>query len=618
MTKSSRIEVPGTLLFGLALLLPPFQGMAWWLILPSLITLVLGWRLTAFVMLMGSYLYAETPIAGVYLLLLTMLLLVSIVAARARTFEGAGQSSAMDSFKTVFTIVLLSIPVSILLMGLLASAGARWVERQNSGTMQTGISDRLSPDSVTRLVASTELALRVKFEGQYERQPPPLSMLYWRGVVLENFDGKAWVRDPQLEFNLADSPTETPENTVQVSYEVTQEPNRAYWLYGLNEAWVEKEDVYRDTRGALVNRIPVRQRLRYPVTSYVNTDPLNAPPSAVDITLDDTTRARNLQLPEGSNPLSVQWAGSLRQQFPDDLVLTQFVLEQFYLNNFFYTVNPPAMTEQGIDDFLFNQRQGFCGHYASALSFVLRAAGIPARVIGGYQGGEFNPLSNHLSVYQYHAHVWVEAWYAGRGWVLLDPTAWVAPERITIGMDAWLQEAAAEQNLRDRWWFYVKQLPGAVTAGDALDAFLYQSDRWFFDEAGELRTDAFSLWLEQRGLGELPVWLMAAVLLFVVLRTMSMRGGILAPVPPAIKMYHTFEKSLAKQALGSLPGETTAAHLRRIATIRPDLVKEATELMAELDQVIYGKTDPDLNKLKKLFKRLQQNKGLTDGDKPVE
>lgn len=605
MNSNLRIEVIGAVLLSLGLLLPPMQGMAWWLILPCLITLVLGWRLTAFVMLLGSYLFAETAAAGVYLLLLTVLLLMSILAGRAKSFDSVSDQSDLSRLKTVSVLLLLSTPVFFLLVALLAGAGARLSERQSSGNMQTGISESMSPDSVTRLVASTDLAFRVRFTDEYQAQPPAAELLYWRGVVLENFDGKTWLRDPQLDLSLAQPPRAAPENTIRISYEVTQEPSRAFWLFGLHDAWANKNNVYRDNRGMLVNSIPVRQRIRYPVTSYVSsvtsTSNLTSLPA-----LDDITRARNLALPEGSNPQSMQWAQTLRQQFDDDAELTKFVLEHFYINNFYYTVTPPAMAEQGVDDFLFNQRQGFCGHYASALTFVLRAAGIPARVIGGYQGGEFNQISNHLSVYQYNAHAWVEAWYPDQGWVQHDPTAWVAPQRINLGMEAWLQASASSEFLNESWRQRLLQLPGLLQAGQLLQALAYESDRWLFDDQGELRTDALSLWLEQRGLGELPVWLMAALLMFVILRTLSLRGHTQASTSAALRLYIKFDAAMGKQGLGRSPGETMSNHLARIASARPDVARQVTELKALLDASIYGNSVADIGLLRKTIQPLQR------------
>jgi hypothetical protein len=602
MNRNLRIESVGAILLGLGLLLPPMQGMAWWLILPCLITLVAGWRLSAFVILLGCYLFAETVAAGVYLFLLTVLVLMSIVAGRARAFGSDADGSDISRLTTVVSLLALSTPVFLLLMALLVGAGARLAERQSSGSMQTGISESMSPDSVTRLVASTDLAFRVQFSDEYQAQPLPASLLYWRGVVLENFDGKTWLRDPQLELNLAEPPLEAPGNSIEVSYEVTQEPHRAFWLYGLHEAWVNKNNVYRDTRGMLVNSIPVRQRIRYPVTSYVYALQATAQGAAEVPELDAITRARNLALPEGNNPQSLQWAQTLRQQFDDDAALTQFVLEHFFINNFYYTVTPPAMAEQGIDDFLFNHRQGFCGHYASALSFVLRAAGIPARVVGGYQGGEFNTISNHLSVYQYNAHAWVEAWYPGQGWVQHDPTAWVAPQRIDLGMEAWLQESASADFLNEPWQQRLQQVPGLLQAVQLLQALAYESDRWLFDDQGELRTDALSLWLEQRGLGELPVWLMAAVLMFVILRTLSLRGHTQASTSAALRLYMKFDAAMGKQGLGRSPGETMNNHLARIASAKPASAEKIATLSALLDAYIYAETDTTLKELRSLFK----------------
>ena len=133
----------------------------------------------------------------------------------------------------------------------------------------------------------------------------------------------------------------------------------------------------------------------------------------------------------------------MRERAGSDAAFIAAVLAKFRDEEYFYTLEPPRLQLDSVDDFLFNTRRGFCEHFASAFTMLARAAGIPARVVTGYQGGEYNPMGGYLLIRQSDAHAWSEVWLEGRGWVRVDPTAAVAPERVERGLDAAMTEAAS-------------------------------------------------------------------------------------------------------------------------------------------------------------------------------
>ena len=177
----------------------------------------------------------------------------------------------------------------------------------------------------------------------------------------------------------------------------------------------------RDFR--LITDKPIHTIFRYRAQAY--------PDAATDLELPDWLRRRETQLPENDNPRSVAFAKDLAVRSDGPEAFLDNVLRYIRAEAFFYTLNPPLLPDLGsIDAFWFDSRRGFCSHFAGAFVYLARAAGIPARMVGGYQGGEANPLTGHLVVRQYDAHAWTEVWLEGRGWVRFDPTAAVAPARI--------------------------------------------------------------------------------------------------------------------------------------------------------------------------------------------
>jgi transglutaminase-like putative cysteine protease len=326
--------------------------------------------------------------------------------------------------------------------------GNLWALPSPGGNAKTGMSDSMSPGDFSKLSKSGGVAFRVSFNGRR----PPQEALYWRGPVLSLFNGRQWVQSfaaqnisrfsgsrqvvwPSHGQSLRSDPfapawlVASKANSPPVEYTITLEPTYQTWLFSLPlvsslQVNTQGQDmnlgVTRDFR--LTSSKPINQRLIYTLRSstdfYINAKGLS-----------QQERKRGLQLPANYNPQTRANAQQWRETSASDEDYIERVLEH-YRQTFIYTLEPPKLGKHTVDEFLWQQQQGFCEHFASSFVVMMRAAGIPARVVTGYQGGEYNAADNYLVIHQYDAHAWTEVWLPGKGWVRIDPTAAVAPERV--------------------------------------------------------------------------------------------------------------------------------------------------------------------------------------------
>jgi transglutaminase-like putative cysteine protease len=291
---------------------------------------------------------------------------------------------------------------------------------------RSGLSETMAPGTMANLAQSGEPAFRVRFDGRV----PAQEQLYWRGPVLGAYDGRTWTRiDAQLRERSARQPLALSVRGKPVGYEVTLEPSSNHWLFALEmpQRLPELDGNIANVSGEfeLTTSFPVLARLRYRMTSFLDyrLQKDGVPPDA----------DHWLQLPGNSNPRALLAGLALRAE-RDPRRRVEAVLQRFRRENYVYTLNPPLLGADAVDDFLYGSRAGFCEHYAGSFVFLMRAAGVPARVVTGYQGGELNPLDGYVTVRQSDAHAWAEVWLPGRGWVRIDPTAAVAPERVRRGL----------------------------------------------------------------------------------------------------------------------------------------------------------------------------------------
>ena len=324
--------------------------------------------------------------------------------------------------------LLAAVPLALCVFAFFPRLGSPLWGRPNDVSARTGLGDNMAPGTIQELLLDDSPAFRVTFDGI----PPPRALMYWRGPVLWHFNGRAWMRPDYLVGTRA--PTEVQPIGAQFGYEVILEPTDRHWLLGLDVPTQIPDGAVRGSDMTLVSRAPVDHLLRYHSAS--------APRYKLEASLDGERRRLAMQLPPGFDPLAVEVAQRWRRELHTDDAIIAAALALFR-RDFTYTLTPPELGRDSVDEFLFSTQQGFCEHFSSAFTFLMRAAGIPARVVTGYQGGYYNEVGNYYVVRQSDAHAWSEVWLEGRGWVRVDPTAAVSPQRVQLGAHAAAAASAA-------------------------------------------------------------------------------------------------------------------------------------------------------------------------------
>lgn len=375
-----------------------------------------------FFLTITAFLFNQSMLVGAFMLLPLACLTATLVGV------SHPQGSLPWRFQGKLAVSLLAqaAPVMLVLFLLFPRVpGPLWGVPQDAYKGMSGLSDSMEPGAISNLSLSGAVAFRVEFKGSI----PPNDRLYWRGPVFWNFDGRSW--------RMSNIPHSRESLRVQgepALYTVTLEPHNRNWLFLLDMPTVLPPDAIRNHDMQVMTRRPVRLRMRYDGGSNFN--------YVLAENLGERERGLALGVPDFGNPRSKSLARQWQDEGLSPQQIIQAALTMFRQEQFVYTLTPPLLGQNPVDDFLFNTRRGFCEHYAGSFVYLMRAAGVPARVVTGYQGGEVNPVGNYLIVRQSDAHAWAEVWLQGRGWVRVDPTAAVSPQRIESGM-ASLPEAEA-------------------------------------------------------------------------------------------------------------------------------------------------------------------------------
>ena len=344
----------------------------------------------------------------------------------------------------VSKLISLALPIAICLFLFFPRFAPLWSLPIKTNSSQTGMSEEMTPGSIAELSQSAERAFRVTFSGAV----PERSQLYWRAMVLDQFDGRTWSRaQSPLTFERAQKgilfgqkyEQFQPIDTDEPSYDVMLEPHQNRWAFALAGSEPASSNVHQIGAGVYEFVQDVVAPTPYRMLMPAKLPRMDARAGGYVLSGVDRVASnpnQDLKLPRNGNPLARQFVEQLLAQGPTEREYIRAIL-QFYANNDFgYTLRPPVLGSDSIDDFLFGTRLGFCEHYASSMAFLLREAGIASRVVAGYQGGEYNENLNYLVVRQYDAHAWVEAYLTNVGWIRLDPTAFVAPDRIERNLEA--------------------------------------------------------------------------------------------------------------------------------------------------------------------------------------
>ncbi len=348
-----------------------------------------------------------------FTILVGLMLLPALAALRALE-PGLPAAGWRPAFKAGTVLLGASLPLALLGFLLIPRRATPLWGAPDAGAARTGINDRMAPGDLHSLLTDDAVAMRIGFDGA----PPPAARRYFRGMVLWHFDGRAWT--PGAAASRPWRPAPIAALGPVTRYEVTLLATRQHWMFALDAPIDVPEGAMMGPDRTLMSSRSIDQATRYRVTSA--TDYRLGPKR-----LDPRVRAAALQLPAGYDPeahaLAARWRAAAGA---DDGAIIRDALRLFHDGGFVYDLDAPPLGRDSVDDFLFHTRTGFCEHYAGAFTFLMRAAGIPARVVIGYQGGYWNGFAHYLLIRQADAHAWSEVWLAGRGWVRVDPTAAVS------------------------------------------------------------------------------------------------------------------------------------------------------------------------------------------------
>ncbi len=376
-----------------------------------------------------------------------------LVVALIQFHRGASPGAVWPPVGTMCKLLLQALPLVVLFFLLFprVNAGFRF-ELRPFRSANTGFSDRLSPGSIAALVNSSEIAFRAEFPGGSNRPSGPM---YWRGVVMWRCNGMEW-RAPYAPRPKSSSPTfdiggsgglpVSSANAKEIQQRITLPANGARWMFALDRPIKAVPGAMLARGDYLCSVQPIRKSRRYDVASSEF--------SANEITARE--RAEALEVPASISPAVRDLAQSWTVQNPDPRRVVNSALQFFRTQGFSYSLTPGEYTD--LDEFLFRRRVGFCEHYAASFATLMRLAGIPARVVVGYLGGEYNDLGHFFLVRQADTHAWCEVWLSENGWTRVDPTSAVAPGRASLDLTSFLETRVGAGQMGARQNAFIVQL----------------------------------------------------------------------------------------------------------------------------------------------------------------
>ncbi|MFN8753059.1 MAG: DUF3488 and DUF4129 domain-containing transglutaminase family protein [Betaproteobacteria bacterium] len=522
--------------------------------------------LLGYFLLVTGFLYSQSMGMAAYLLGCLWALTACLL-----TFQREpGRAAGPEVMRTAGLMIAQAAPLMLVLFLLFPRVqGPLWGLPLAQSAAQTGLSDTMAPGSVASLSLSDAVAFRVDFLSP----APEAKRLYWRGPVMWDFDGRAWRTGEALT-----TPAPVLGNVSEpLRYTVTLEPHNARWLFGLDMPAQRLEGSVLTADHQMLALRPVRARMRYETSSWLT--------YRAGLQESPRTLQRALALPSDYNPRALALGLRWRQDYPDPRNRVASALRMFGEQPFFYTLAPPLLGRDSVDEFLFDVRRGFCEHFASSFVVLMRAAGVPARVVTGYQGGVLNPVGGFLTVRQSEAHAWAEVWLQGEGWVRVDPTAAVSPQRIEGGLAA---AVPADSGLP----LFVRTDNALLKrARFTLDAIANGWNQWVLGYTPERQRELFqrlgmpkASW---QGLAAALAMATGGVVLVLVLITLR-RLRIAAP-DPVTRAWNTLSAKLAPLGLARRPQEGPMDHGERVANALPAHAADVRRMAHLVVQLRYGR-----------------------------
>ncbi|KGJ92802.1 DUF3488 and DUF4129 domain-containing transglutaminase family protein [Colwellia psychrerythraea] len=548
-------------------------------------------------LLLGLFVLAASLIfrQDLFFTLIIVALLVLNLAVLMQYFSF--EKTFATDIKVVVTLLSQSTILAVVLFLIFPRLSPFW-QVPLAKSAETGLSDTVKPGDIANLTRSTKLAFRADFGQQ---KIPAYSQLYWRAMVLEDYDGRQWTRQNNATNNknqgqqtniVGFDASET--EVLPLNYQVTVAPSFQKYLFALAPAVIagDKSAVKAQAGFTFNSSTIITQTKSYQLTSY-----LTAP---LSLKLSKHSRQINLNYPQGSNPRLEQLALQLQHNYVDIEARAKAVLTLINKENYAYTLQPPLLDNNSLDQFFFDTQAGFCVHYASAFTFLMRASGIPSRMVTGYLGGEFNGVNNngnlvnkgHLSIYQYDAHAWSEIWVANKGWLRIDPTSAVDPQRVESG---WSSQLLQQQSTLNNDFFSLYRMKNTAwlnTLRLQLDALDYQWTRWVIGFSTKQQYNLF-----KNLFGEMLSWKLALIMASALVLSMSILMLFLhllnstkrkqLPLAKWQQIYHKAITKLAKQGINKPVAMTVNDFSKQVRQQCPELAIVFTRLSASYNQLCY-------------------------------
>ena len=521
----------------------------------------------AFIVAASLFLYQQSLFMAAYILAVCCVLFATLVAINSIEIK------TRVALKTATLIILQAIPIAVVIFILFPRVEApRWMIFEEKNKAKIGLSDSMEPGSISDLGTSEELVFRVKFTGS---MPPP-KQRYWRGPVLAHTDGKRW---SQFSTQIVKGLTLTKPIYTGTAYQYTllMEAQEKNWVFGLDMPEQFSAPLVLTGYYQLVTQENSNKRAEYKITSYPQYNTGNL----TQVEYQDAT-----QLPREPSDKIKQFVTQLHgfDSKPEEFIAQ--LLNHFRKEDFHYTLTPPLMEENPIESFLFTTKRGFCSHYASAFVYLMRVAHIPARVVTGYQGGEFNGVGNFLEVRQANAHAWAEVWIENQGWARVDPTAAVAPERIEQQLNLDLLELGGEirfdPNMINQQQNWLKQMNQLWNSAD------YQWQRWVVHYASDNQANFLSTF----GIHDFKAmmkWLMILVALITILLSAFLLRKKQKAIAPILRLYNRFCAKLKPAGLIRTNREGAHDFAQRAKIALPEQADAIEQITADFIQLQYGR-----------------------------
>ena len=504
------------------------------------------------------------------------------------------------SAKQSSKLLLMALPLAVFLLLFLPKMPAFW-QLPGPKLAKTGLSEQVDPFNIAKLSNSDELVFRATFNN-----PPPATPYYWRAIIHDEFNGNAWLTSDFLKY----SNQQTNQNLISeksiliANYSVIAEPATQKWLYGLTYSTSNSKNVSANALGLLRKNSYQAKSLQYDVASYQ---------FSVD-SLTEFERNRYTSLSLKQNIKTNKFALQLKEQVTNEQAFYNALLAYFVEQNFTYTLTPTPMSgDNTLDQFLFDNKRGFCGHYASAAAYIFRVAGIPARVVSGYLGGEYNSDNNTLTVRQYDAHAWVEVYLQNTGWTIFDATAVVAPERLNGSLS---QNQELNEEFKNNLDFGLVSLSNFAAINWLrleLEQLDYQWSSWVLGFDQEKQNDFLKSIFGNKKSWMVPLVVLITAGLSFAIYFVYLNWPKAKPVklPPIVKAYNEVFDWGNKNKITSADSLSPSQQLDHMAQQRPNASKELIEFKHLFENSRYANkpfTKERKTKAKDLIKLIKSSK----------